>query len=108
MIDYWETITDKNDERSDVESPDAIIVSVSKIPRNRLDASRHAPYMFALDQQGNQYYINRDAMEFGDLLWDEIDVGDLLEIQANAPSESNVGYKKGGNSISAFTAKYRG
>lgn len=108
MVDYWETINDKDFVKSSVESPDAIIVSVSKIPRNRLDASRHAPYMFAIDQQGNQIYIRQGIMEFGDLLWDDIDVGDLLEIQVDAPVESDAGTQKRGNSITALSAKYRG
>jgi hypothetical protein len=108
MVDYWETINDKDFVKSSVESPDAIIVSVSKIPRNKLDASRHAPYMFAIDQHGNQIHIRQEIMEFGDLLWDDIDVGDLLEIQVDAPVESDAGTQKRGNSITALSAKYRG
>ena len=108
LVDYWEAINDKAFAKSSDESPNAIIVSVSKIPRNRLDASRHAPFMFAVDHQGNQFYINQGVLEFGDLLWDDIDVGDLLEVQADAPVESEAGTKVRGNSITALTAKYRG
>jgi len=108
MIEYWNTITDMAVETREAESPGTLVVSVSKIPRNKLDNSRHAPYMFAVDQQRNRYYINQGVMEFGDLLWDEIDVGDLLEIQVDALVESDSGEQQSQKSIEAVSAKYRG
>jgi hypothetical protein len=108
MIEYWNAITDLAVETREAESPDALIVSVSRIPRNKLDSSRHAPYMFAVDQQRNRYYINQEVMEFGDLLWDDIDVGDLLEIQVDVSVELDTGEQQSQKSIEAISAKYRG
>jgi predicted transcriptional regulator len=108
MTEYWNNITDLAVETSQAESPDILVVSVSKIPRNKLDSSRHAPYMFAEDQVGRRYYINQDVMEFGDLLWDDIDVGDPLEIQVGAADESDGGEQQSQKSIQAVSAKYRG
>jgi predicted transcriptional regulator len=108
MIEYWNTIADLAVEAVGAESPDTLVVSVSKIPRNKLDGSRHAPYLFAVDQQRNRYYINQGVMEFGDLLWDEIDVGDLLEIQVDVSVRSDTVEQQTQKSIQAISAKYRG
>jgi hypothetical protein len=108
MIEYWNAITDLAVVTREAESPDALIVSVSRIPRNKLDSSRHAPYMFAVDQERNRYYINKGVMEFGDLLWDDIDVGDLLEIQVDVSVKLDSGEQQSQKSIEAISAKYRG
>jgi hypothetical protein len=108
MIEYWNTIADLAVETRGTESPGTLVVSVMKIPRNKLDSSRHAPYLFAVDQQRNRYYINQGVMEFGDLLWDEIDVGDFLEIQVDATVQTDTGEQQKQKSIEAISAKYRG
>jgi hypothetical protein len=47
-------------------------------------------------------------MEFGDLLWDDIDVGDLLEIQVDVSVQSDTGDQQNQKSIEAVSAKRRG
>jgi hypothetical protein len=108
MLEYWNTITGLAVEAKKPDTPDAVVVSVSSIPRNKLDKSRHAPYMFAVDQEGKSYYINQGVMEFGDFLWDDIDVGDLLEVKVNSPIHTNPGTQQEEKSTKAVYAKYRG
>jgi hypothetical protein len=65
-----------------------IQVIVCRRPQPFKDGS-HKPFIFANDQNGQNYFLHRNALEFADALWDDIEVGDALEIiPGDQPQES--------------------
>jgi hypothetical protein len=108
MIDYWNALTEKVAEKIESKSADSLIVTVGKIPRNRLDTSKHAPFMFGEDEQGNSFYIHQGIMEFSDLVWNEVEAGDLLEIRVDRSEDIPLDDYGRPKAIEAISAKYLG
>lgn len=44
------------------------------------DTGKFKPFIFTKDNAGKQYFVTRESLEFGTRIWDDLQVGDRLEI----------------------------
>jgi hypothetical protein len=83
LSDRWQRLVKAPNSEIDSRAKDIeegwINVSIERIPRFP-NTGNYKPFLFAKDDSGKMYFVGRNTLEFEARIWDELEVGDYLEI----------------------------